>query len=73
LLNCAYDPNGDTVGNYAASNRREDFADTFAATVFAGDLANVVSSGVHGIRDDALVVAADRIEYLKNLIQPVEP
>lgn len=73
LLNCAYDPNGDTVGNYAASSRREDFADTFAATVFGGDLANVVFSEVHGIRNDALIVAADRIEYLKDLIQTVMP
>ena len=71
LLNCEYKPGGFAVGEYAESNRRDDFADTFAAVVFNGTLANVVSDETHQVQQDALTVAVDRIDYLEDLIQSV--
>jgi hypothetical protein len=71
---CTWNPNGGSVSDYAlTSNRREDWSESFAASMFQGDWANLVSSGGHGIRPDALTVAADRIDFVRQVIDSILP
>ncbi len=69
---CSYqlDSSNPVVSRYAKTDRRENFAETFAAAVFQGKWANVTGgNSAHNIYTNALVTAADRIDYMRNQIQ----
>lgn len=75
---CNYQISGFPVSEYSIrSNRREDWADSFAAAMFRGSWASVVSSGGHGIKSDALTVSINRIDLVERFIQslftPISP
>jgi RHS repeat-associated protein len=69
---CGWNPNGSTVSDYARdSNRREDWGEAFTASMFGGDWTNLVNNNAHGIRADALTVAADRIAFAREQIPSI--
>ena len=67
---CKWEPQGGTVSDYASdTDRREDWSESFAASMFGGTLANIANNSSYGgIKDDALTVAADRINFVKEQI-----
>ena len=66
---CGWNPNGSTVSSYATDNdRREDWSESFAASMFGGDWANLASHNAHGIKADALTVAVDRIHFVNQQV-----
>ncbi len=71
---CSYSAGGSTVGGYASSDRREDFADSFAAYMFkngTGDFSTIISGhNPHRIHPgDLTVSSADRFLFVHNSIQ----
>jgi hypothetical protein len=65
---CQYTFGGDTVSDKATTDRREDWAESFAAAMFQGSWPALVANNNHGIKADALTVAAVRITCVRNFI-----
>ncbi len=62
ISHCLYSPGGRTVSGYAAENRREDWAESFAAFTYGGNWSDIAASSMHfGISPEALIVDPTRI------------
>lgn len=68
MESCTYKPNRNTVSDYSRENRREDWADSFAATLYRGSWSNLAGHP-HRIDLNALTTAIDRIKYVSGQIQ----
>jgi hypothetical protein len=65
---CQYNPSGGMVSSYANSNRREDFAESYAASMFGGNWSELANNNLHTINIDALTVASDRVDFVRQQI-----
>ena len=65
---CSYFPDPDMVSSYSRENRREDWADSFATTLYRGNWSSLAGHP-HGIDLNALTTAIDRVNYVSGQIQ----
>ena len=76
ITGCKYRPGSASVSTYGRSNRREDFADSFAAYMFGGDWNELVDHP-HSINTNAFTVAYEKIiivaVQMKRLQQRMAP
>lgn len=63
ISGCEYTQGSPSFTSYSESNRREDWADSFAAYVFGGNWDALFSSGIHGIHSNPLEVSPNRIIF----------
>ena len=71
LTGCRYDidESRPTVSEYAAENRRDDWAESWAAHMFRGSWPALVQSGTHNVRSDALSAGQERLQFVALEVQ----